>query len=101
MAALLIKNIPPRLHELLKQRAAANRRSLNSEAIMVLESAMQPGGIPVHPDNSAPGPSEKALAALHPDIAARLRALSQLRESLAARNVDFDAWRQTARDARR
>lgn len=101
MAALLIKNIPPRLHELLKQRAAANRRSLNSEAIMVLESAMQPGGIPAPPNDSAPGPSEEALAALPPDIAARLRALGQLRESLAARNVDFDAWRQTVRDARR
>ena len=59
MAALLIKNIPPRLHELLKQRAAANRRSLNSEAIIVLESAMQPGGIPVQPHHSAPGPSEE------------------------------------------
>ena len=101
MAALLIKNIPPRLHELLKQRAAANRRSLNSEAIIVLESAMQPGGIPVQPHHSAPGPSEEALAALPPDIAARLRALGQLRESLAARKVDFDAWKQSARDARR
>ncbi len=101
MPALLIKNIPPRLHELLKQRAAANRRSLNSEAIMVLESAMQTGSVPAPVHGFTPSPSEDALAALPPDIAARLRALGQLRESLAARNVDFDAWRQTVRDARR
>jgi len=101
MAALLIKNIPPRLHELLRQQAAANRRSLNSEAIMVLEKAMEPEK-PSAPDS---GPdmdlSEDALAALPGDIAVRLRALRTLRESLAARNVDFAAWQQTARDSRR
>jgi len=101
MAALLIKNIPPRLHELLKQQAAANRRSLNSEAIMVLEKAMEPEK-PLAPDG---GPvmdlSEAALAALPGEVADRLRALRNLRESLAGRKVDFEAWQQTARDSRR
>ena len=101
MAALLIKNIPPRLHELLKKRAAANRRSLNNEAILVLEKAMESQPSPA-PDSSPPMDlSEDALAALPTDIAGRLRALRSLRESLAARNVDFAAWHQTATDSRR
>ncbi len=92
---------PPRLHEWLKQRAAANRRSLNSEAIMVLESALKSGGPSATPPEFSPDPPEAALAALPPEIAARLRALRQLRESLAARNVDFEAWKKTVHDARR
>lgn len=37
MSALLIKNIPPPLHERLRQRAAAHHRSMNREVIAILE----------------------------------------------------------------
>lgn len=37
MANLTIKNIPQGLHEELKRRAAANRRSLNGEILAILE----------------------------------------------------------------
>jgi plasmid stability protein len=103
MPSLLIKNIPPRLHAKLKQRAAGNRRSLNGEAIHVLEAAV--GHRP--PEDSASAGAvgtpldESALAALPPDIAERLRAMRELRESLAARKMDFAAWRKSVRDARR
>ncbi|HKS22769.1 MAG TPA: Arc family DNA-binding protein [Thermoanaerobaculia bacterium] len=40
MAALLIKELPKELHRKLKTRAAANRRSLSSEAITILEAAL-------------------------------------------------------------
>jgi plasmid stability protein len=41
MAGLLIKDLPKDLHRRLKVRAAANRRSLSSEAIVILETALQ------------------------------------------------------------
>lgn len=40
MAGLLIKDVPRDLHRKLKARAAANRRSLSSEALTILESAL-------------------------------------------------------------
>ena len=40
MAGLLIKDVPKELHRKLKARASANRRSLSSEAITILESAL-------------------------------------------------------------
>ena len=40
MATLTIKNIPDELYERLKQRAEANRRSLNSEIIICIEQAV-------------------------------------------------------------
>jgi plasmid stability protein len=39
MASLTLKNIPPGLHEQLRQRAASNRRSLSQEALACLEQA--------------------------------------------------------------
>ena len=39
MATLTLKNIPDALHELLKESAERNRRSLNSEILIRLESA--------------------------------------------------------------
>jgi plasmid stability protein len=41
MAGLLIKDLPKDLHRKLKARAAANRRSLSSEATVILENALQ------------------------------------------------------------
>ena len=40
MPGLLIKNVPPELHEALKRRAARNHRSLMKEALAVLEAAL-------------------------------------------------------------
>jgi plasmid stability protein len=39
MASLTLKNIPPRLHEQLRERAARHRRSLSQEALACLEQA--------------------------------------------------------------
>jgi plasmid stability protein len=101
MASLLIKNIPRRLHAQLKKRAAANRRSLNSETIGMLEEAVARAGTPPFPAPGPANPWKEILARVPPDAAKRLRALRRLRESLAARDVDFDAWMKTARDSRR
>ena len=40
MPGLLIKELPKELHRRLKASAAANRRSLSSEAITILEQAL-------------------------------------------------------------
>lgn len=40
MTGLLIKELPQEIHAKLKARAAANRRSLSSEALTILESAL-------------------------------------------------------------
>lgn len=41
MTSLTIKNIPPIIYERLKMQAENNRRSLNSEVIVILEQALQ------------------------------------------------------------
>lgn len=41
MATMTIKNIPDELYEELKRRAAANRRSINNEVIVLIERAVQ------------------------------------------------------------
>ena len=50
MATLTIKKLPADLHERLKQRAQLNRRSLNSEIIVLLEQALL---TPAPPDTEA------------------------------------------------
>jgi plasmid stability protein len=40
MPGLLIKNVPAELHRKLKRRARENRRSLSSEALVLLEAAV-------------------------------------------------------------
>jgi len=40
MSALLIKNIPPPLHDRRRQRAAAHHRSMNREVIAILEQEL-------------------------------------------------------------
>ena len=42
---LTLKNIPDEIYERLKASADSNRRSLNSEAIICLESVLMPGRI--------------------------------------------------------
>jgi plasmid stability protein len=43
---LTLKNIPDDVYERLKASAEAHRRSLNSEAIVCLESVLLPGKLP-------------------------------------------------------
>lgn len=43
---LTLKNIPDEIYARLKAAAVANRRSLNSEAIVQLESALVPAAVP-------------------------------------------------------
>jgi plasmid stability protein len=40
MPALLIKDLPPELHAKLKREAARNHRSMNRQALVMLEQAM-------------------------------------------------------------
>ena len=40
MAGLLIKDIPPEVHDWLKQEAKRNRRSMTQQAIFVFEERM-------------------------------------------------------------
>jgi plasmid stability protein len=49
MSALLIKNMPPTLHERLRRRAVEHHRSMNREVIAILEKeigAGQPAELP-------------------------------------------------------
>ena len=46
MASMTIRDIPPSLHDALKERAAENRRSLQSEIVATLEEAVLPGRMP-------------------------------------------------------
>ncbi|HUP48722.1 MAG TPA: hypothetical protein VNA04_08015 [Thermoanaerobaculia bacterium] len=46
MASLTLKEIPPKLHRELKERAARNRRSLQAEIVRTLEQAVCPKPIP-------------------------------------------------------
>jgi hypothetical protein len=103
MASLLIKNIPPRLHAQLKKRAAAHRRSLNSETILVLEEAIRETAFtpdPI-PPQSHEGTWKEILARLPPEAAQRLQALRSLQLSVESRDVDIESWMQTARESRR
>lgn len=48
MPTITVKNIPPDLYELLKDSAAANRRSINSEIITHIERGVR--GRKINPD---------------------------------------------------
>lgn len=49
MSALLIKNMPPLLHDKLRQRAAAHHRSMNREVIAILERELEGTGMAMLP----------------------------------------------------
>ena len=46
MSTLVLKGLSPELHAELKARAKAHRRSLNQEAIGLLERAVEPYKVP-------------------------------------------------------
>jgi plasmid stability protein len=47
MPSLTIKNLPPEIHQRLKDSARLNRRSVNSEAIVRLEQSLGHGRRPL------------------------------------------------------
>jgi hypothetical protein len=103
MPSILIKNLPTPIHEALKENAKHHHRSLNREIIHALEkeTARTLPGKASQPPSISPDYSETTLATYPPEVAARLRALRELGESLAARDVDFQAWENAARESRR
>jgi plasmid stability protein len=64
---LTLKNIPDEVYERLKASAETHRRSLNSEAIVCLETVLLPGGMPA----SERLRRARSLRATLPKIAAR------------------------------
>lgn len=79
MATMTIKNIPDELYARLKERAAANRRSVNSQAIVCLETA---------------------LGDVRPSATARLARIDALRRRVALPALDEDLLR-AAKDSGR
>jgi len=43
MSTLVVKNLPEQLHEILRRQAERNHRSVNKEAVAVLEQALGAG----------------------------------------------------------
>lgn len=76
---LTLKNIPDEVYERLKASAQANRRSLNSEAIVCLESVLMPGRV-----------SPKARLA-------RIRALRDRLPKSRLKSRDIDALKREGR----
>ena len=76
---LTLKNIPDEVYEQLKTSAEAHRRSLNSEAIVCLESVLLPGRL---------APAERL---------ARARALRATLAVQAFTAAEIDAFRREGR----
>lgn len=76
---LTLKNIPDALYERLKISAAANRRSLNSEALMCLEEVLL---------QTKPSPSQRL---------ARARALRDALDPTQFAPQDIDTLKQAGR----
>ncbi len=76
---LTLKNIPDEVYERLKDSAESHRRSLNSEAIVCLETVLLPGRI---------APAERL---------ARARALRNALPKVKFRARDIDAMKREGR----
>jgi antitoxin FitA len=76
---ITLKNIPDEVYERLKLSAEVHRRSLNSEAIVCLESVLLPGRLP---------PSERL---------ARVRALRNRLPKVKFKVQDIDALKREGR----
>lgn len=77
---LTLKNVPDEVYERLKASAVAHRRSLNSEAIVCLESVLVPGRMPVG------------------ERLARARALREALPPATFRAKDIDAFKREGRE---
>ncbi|MHB1345083.1 MAG: FitA-like ribbon-helix-helix domain-containing protein [Thermoleophilia bacterium] len=49
MPTLLIRDVSPEVHRLLKERAERHHRSLGKEVIAILEDSVIPSGVPLPP----------------------------------------------------
>jgi plasmid stability protein len=76
---MTLKNIPDEVYERLKLSAGAHRRSLNSEAIVCLESVLLPGRLP---------PSDRL---------SRIRALRNKLPKVKFKPKDIDALKREGR----
>lgn len=76
---MTLKNIPDEIYERLKLSAEVHRRSLNSEAIVCLESVLLPGRLP---------PSERL---------ARIRALRNKLPKVKFKPQDIDVLKREGR----
>jgi len=87
MAALTLKNVPERLLEELRQAAASERRSVNQQALYLLETALGHRHLLVHQDK------EQQVAAMR-QIAGRWisdkTAQEEIDEIYAARTMGRD-----------
>ena len=63
MSTIYIRDVPERIHALLKARATRNRRSLSSEALVLLEKILEG-------DPPNPGAKIAELRALHGSVPA-------------------------------
>ena len=54
MVALVIKNLPPKLHSRLKEEAARQRRSMTQHALAILERALAASSSPAPGEPPAP-----------------------------------------------
>jgi len=79
MATITIKNIPDDVYEALKERAAANRRSINSEVIMIIERAFR---------SYRPSPEE---------IQEEARRLRELTAHYHLTNEELNEWKNEGR----
>ncbi len=77
---LTLKNVPDEVYQRLKSSAETHRRSLNSEAIVCLESVLLPGRI---------DPAERI---------ARARALRATLPKTAFRTRDIDSFKREGRE---
>ena len=78
-ATLTLKNIPDEVYQRLRASAEAHRRSLNSEAIVCLETVLLPGRM---------GPAERL---------ARARALRAALPETSSRVHDIDSFKREGR----
>ena len=55
MPALLMDNVPPEIYELLQRRADARRRSVQDEAVDLLQRSLRREGFGRRPATAGPG----------------------------------------------
>jgi plasmid stability protein len=79
MTTLTIKNIPNEVYDKLKRRAKANRRSLNQEAIAVIEQALETPPIDVR------------------STLERTRKIRELTAQYRLREEDLEQWKNEGR----
>lgn len=72
MAALVIKNLPEKIHLRLKEEAARNRRSMTQHAILLLEQALE-NGEPMAAKKNPPQPIDLGTRHDHKWIYAAIR----------------------------